>query len=79
VSLNSHTFATYLELVLALGTRLERFYDCQCEDDHIRFFYRTWVLCDGHSRWFKGSINLLLMEQKVVCFVYTIRQLIKFL
>jgi hypothetical protein len=36
---------------------LERFEECQCEDDDVRFHYRTWVLGDGHYRWLRGPIN----------------------
>jgi hypothetical protein len=75
---NRHTLATYLELVLALKTKLERFDECQCQDDDI-FFCRTWVPSDGHYCWLKGSINVLPMEQKVEYFVCTIRPLIEFL
>jgi hypothetical protein len=46
--LNSHALTIYLEFVLARGVALERFEECQCENDDVCFHYRTWVLGDGH-------------------------------
>jgi hypothetical protein len=37
LSPNPHALAIYLEFVLALGTTLERFEECQCEDDDVLF------------------------------------------
>ncbi len=34
---NSHALAIYLEFVPARGAALERFEECQCEDDDVRF------------------------------------------
>ncbi len=51
LSPNPHALAIYLEFVLACGATQERFEECQCEDDDIRFHCRTWVLGDGHYRW----------------------------
>jgi len=48
---NPYALAIYLEFVFARGTALERFEECQCEDDDVRLHYRTWVLGDGHYRW----------------------------
>jgi hypothetical protein len=73
VLLNPHALAIYLELIHALGIRLERFDECKCEDDNIHLFYRTSVTNDGHYRWFKGPINPLFIEQKAECIVRTIR------
>jgi hypothetical protein len=70
---NLHALAIYLGLVPTLGTKLERLDECQCEDDDVHFFGRTWVFDDGHYCWLKGSINALPMEQKVEYFVRTIR------
>jgi hypothetical protein len=37
LSPNPHAIAIYLEFVLACGATLERFEDCQCENDDVRF------------------------------------------
>ncbi len=62
VSLNLHIPANSLKLNLALTTKLERFDECQCEDDDGHLFYRTWVFSYGDYCWLKGPITLLLME-----------------
>ncbi len=62
LSPNSHALAIYLEFVLARGVALERFEECQCEDDDVRLHCRTWVPGDGHYRWLRGPINPLPME-----------------
>ncbi len=36
LSPNPHALAIYLEFVLACGAALERFEECQCEDDDVR-------------------------------------------
>ncbi len=51
LSPNPHALAIYLEFVLARGAALERFKECQCEDDDVRLHCRTWVPGDGHYRW----------------------------
>ncbi len=72
MSPNPHALAIYLELIHALGIKLERFDECKCEDDNIHFFCRTWVPSDGHYHWVNGPINPLLIEQKVEYIVRTI-------
>ncbi len=54
---NPHALSIYLEFVLACGAAPESFEECQCEDDDVRFHYRTWVPGDGHYRWLRGPIN----------------------
>jgi len=51
LSLNPHALAIYLEFVPACGVAPERFEECQCEDDDVRFHCRTWVPSDSHYRW----------------------------
>jgi hypothetical protein len=51
LSPNPHALAIYVEFVPAHGTMPERFEECQCEDDDVRFHCRTWVPGDGHYRW----------------------------
>jgi hypothetical protein len=48
---NPHALAVYLKFVPTRGTTPERFEECQCEDDNVRFHYGTWVPGDGHYRW----------------------------
>ncbi len=50
MSPNPHALAIYLEFVPPRGAELERFEDCQCEDDDVHFHCRTWVPSDGHYR-----------------------------
>jgi hypothetical protein len=50
LSPNPHALAIYLEFVPAHGAAPERFEECQCEDDDVRFHCRTWVPGDGHYR-----------------------------
>jgi hypothetical protein len=50
LSLNPHALAIYLEFVPARRVASERFEECQCEDDDVRFHCRTWVPGDGHYR-----------------------------
>jgi hypothetical protein len=51
LSPNPHALAIYLEFVPARGAVPERFEECQCEDDDVRFHCQTWVPSDGHYRW----------------------------
>jgi len=51
LSLNPHALAIYLEFVPVRGAVQERFEECQCEDDDVRFHCRMWVPGDGHYRW----------------------------
>jgi len=62
LSPNPHALAIYLEFVPACGATPERFEECQCEDDDVRFHCRTWVPGDGHYRWLRCPINPLSME-----------------
>jgi hypothetical protein len=48
LSPNPHALVIYLEFVIACGAALERFEECQCEDDDVRLHYQTWVPGDGH-------------------------------
>jgi hypothetical protein len=65
LSLNSHALTIYLEFILARGAVLERFEECECENDDVHFHYRTWILGDGHYCWLRGVINPLSMEHQV--------------
>jgi hypothetical protein len=76
---NPHALAIYLEFVLACGVAPERFEECQCEDDNVRFHYRTWVLGDGHYCWLRGLINPLSMEHRAEYLACTIRRILEFL
>jgi hypothetical protein len=62
LSPNPHALAIYLKFVPAGGAVLERFEECQCEDDDVRFHCQTWVPGDGHYYWLRGPINPLPME-----------------
>jgi len=62
LSPNPHALAIYLEFVFARGATPERFEQCQCENDDVRFHCRTWVPGDDHYRWLRGPINPLPME-----------------
>jgi hypothetical protein len=79
LSPNPHALAIYLKFVPACGTALERFEECQCEDDDVRFHCRTWVPGDGHYRWLRGPINPLPMEHRAEYFVRTICHILDFL
>jgi hypothetical protein len=48
LSPNPHALTIFFEFVPARGAALERFEECQCEDDDVRLHYRTWVPGDGH-------------------------------
>jgi hypothetical protein len=41
LSLNSHALAIYLEFVSVQGAALERFEECQCENDDVHLHCRT--------------------------------------
>jgi hypothetical protein len=43
LSPNSHALAIYLEFAPIRGAALERFKECQCEDDDVHLHYQTWV------------------------------------
>jgi hypothetical protein len=45
---NPHALTIYLEFFSAHGAALERFEECQCEDNDVRLHCRTWVPGDGH-------------------------------
>ncbi len=79
LSPNPHALAIYLEFVPAHGAAPERFKECQCEDDDVRFHYRMWVPGDGHYRWLRGPINPLPMEHRAEYFACTIRRILEFL
>jgi hypothetical protein len=51
LSPNPHALTIYLKFVPAHGAVLERFEECQCEDDDVRIHCRTWVPGDGHYHW----------------------------
>ncbi len=57
----------------------ERFEKCQCEDDDVRFHYRTWVPGDGHYRWLRGPINPFSMEHRAEYLARTIHRTLDFL
>jgi hypothetical protein len=79
LSPNPHALAIYLEFVLTCGAARERFEECQCEDDDVRFHYRTWVPDDGHYRWLWGPINPLSMEHRAEYLTRTIHRILEFL
>jgi hypothetical protein len=79
LSPNPHVLAIYLKFVPACGAAPERFEECQCEDDDVRFHYRTWVPGDGHYRWLRGPINPLPLEHRAEYFARTIRRILEFL
>ncbi len=79
LSPNPHTLAIYLEFIPARGVAPERFEECQCENDDVRFHCRTWVPGDGHYRWLRGPINPLSMEHRAEYLARTIRRILEFL
>jgi hypothetical protein len=79
LSLNPHALAIYLEFILARRAALERFEECQCEDDDVRLHCRTWVPGDGHYYWLRGLINPLPMEHRAEYLARTIRRILEFL
>jgi hypothetical protein len=78
LSPNPHALVIYLEFVLVRGTAQERFEECQCEDDNVRFHSRTWVPGDGHYRWLRGPINPLSMEHRTKYLARTIHHILDF-
>jgi hypothetical protein len=79
LSPNPHALAIYLEFVPACGAALERFEECQCENDDVCFHCQTWVLGDGHFHCLRGLINPLSMEHRAEYLTHTIRRLLEFL
>jgi hypothetical protein len=79
LSPNPHALAIYLEFVPARGATLERFEECQCENDDVRLHCGTWVPSDGHYRWLRSPINPLSMEHRVEYVARTIRRILDFL
>ncbi len=57
LSANPHALGIYSKFVPTQGAALERFEECQCEDDNVHLHCRTWVPSDGHYRWLRGLIN----------------------
>jgi len=51
LSPNPHTLVIYLKFVHDRGVALERFEECQCEDDDVHLHYETWVPGDSHYHW----------------------------
>ncbi len=78
LSPNPYALAIYLEFVLAHGAAPERFEECQCEDDDVRFHCRTWVFGDGHYHWLRGLINPLPLEHRAEYLAHTIRRILNF-
>jgi hypothetical protein len=79
LSPNPHALTIYLEFVLARGATLERFEECQCEDDDVRLHCQTWVPGDGHYCWLQGPIDPLSMEHRAKYLARTIRRYLEFL
>jgi len=79
LSPNPRALAIYLEFVPARGAAPERFEECQCEDDDVRFHCRTWVPGDGHYHWLRGLINPLPLEHRAEYLARTIRRILDFL
>jgi len=76
---NSRALAIYLEFIPAFGAALERFKECQCEDDDVRLHCQMWVPDDGHYHWLRGPINPLPMEHQAEYLARTIRHILDFL
>jgi len=79
LSPNLHALTIYLEFVPTYGAAVERFEECQCEDDNVCFYYRTWVPNDGHYRWLRGLINQPSMEHRTEYLARTIHCILEFL
>jgi hypothetical protein len=79
LSPNPHALVIYLEFVPARGAVLERFEECQCEDDDVHLHCRTWVPGDGHHRWLQRPINPLPMEHRAEYLARTICRILEFL
>jgi hypothetical protein len=67
--LNPHALTIYLEFVFTHGAAPERFEECQCEDDDVRF----------HYRWLRDPINPLSMKHRAEYLARTIRHILDFL
>ncbi len=74
-----HALAIYLEFIPTRGPTLERFEECQCENDDVRLHCRTWVASDGHYRWLRGPLNPLSMEHRTEYLARTIHRILEFL
>jgi hypothetical protein len=79
ISPNPHALTIYLEFVPIHGAALERFEECQCEDDDVRLHCPIWVPGDGHYRWLQGPINPFSMEHRAEYLARTIRRILDFL
>jgi len=79
LSPNPRALAIYLKFVPAHGAALERFEECQCENDDVRLHCRTWVPGDGHYRWLRGPFNPLPLEHRTEYLARTIRRILDFL
>jgi hypothetical protein len=79
LSPNPHAITIYLEFAPTCGTTLERFEQCQCENDDVHFHCQTWVSDDGHYCWLRGPINPLSMEHRAEYLIRTIRCILEFL
>ncbi len=71
--------AIYLKFVRARGAAPKRFEECQCEDDDVRLYCRTWVFDDGHYCWLQGLINPFPIEHRIEYLGRTIRHILEFL
>jgi hypothetical protein len=60
LSPNPHVLAIYLEFVLARGAVPERFEECQCEDDDVRFHCRTWFPVMAITVGYEAQLTLFL-------------------
>jgi len=79
LSPNPRALVIYLEFVPVRGAVLERFEECQCEDDDVRLHCRTWVPGDGHYHWLRGPINPLPLERRAEYLTRTICRILDFL
>jgi len=79
LSPNPHALTIYLEFVFARGAAPERFEECKCKDDDVRFHCRMWVPGDGHYRGLRRPINPLPMEHRAEYLARTIRRILDFL
>jgi hypothetical protein len=79
LSPNPHALTIYLEFFPTCGAALERFEECQCEDDDVRLHCRMWIPGDGHYRWLRGLINPLPLEHRAEYLARTICRILDFL
>jgi len=79
LSPNPRALTIYFEFVPARGAALERFEECQCEDDDVHLHCRTWVLGDSHYHWLRSPINPLPLEHRAKYLARTIRHILDFL